>query len=88
MTAAELERLLQGAFLPFAKGFLSEPEDATLALQISAGKVIATLWMSAADFAHVDGDGDCRSLMSRAFNGLVRHVDGVRIPTITYGEDA
>lgn len=74
----QLKDSLKSSVLAYLKAFLSQPEQAVLAVAPTATQVLGTLTIASADFAKVDADSNLKSHFSRTFNTLSRFLDGTR----------
>ncbi|MFO0552691.1 MAG: hypothetical protein U0271_30145 [Polyangiaceae bacterium] len=74
----QLKASLNSGVLTYLRAFLSQPDDAVLAVAPTPTQVLGTLTIASADFAKVDADSNLRSHFSRTFNTLSRFLDGTR----------
>jgi len=85
MSNATLKTKIENAFTPYAKAFCAKPAQATVTVIVDDSDAIAIFTMHAADLATIEGDANLKSVVTRAYNGLVRHVSQHgRVPILAY----
>ncbi len=85
MSNASLKTKIENAFIPYAKAYCTKPAQAALTVIVDDADAVCVFAMNAADFATIDGDANLKSTITRAYNGLVRHVSqNGRTPILAY----
>ena len=85
MSNASLKTKIENAFTPYAKAYCTKPAQAVLTVIVDDADAICVFAMNAGDFATIDGDANLKSAITRAYNGLVRHVSqNGRTPILAY----
>lgn len=85
MSNASLKKKIEAAFTPYAKAFCAKPGQAAITVMVDDADAICVFTMSAADHAVIDADANFKSVITRAYNGLVRHVSqNGRTPILGY----
>ncbi len=87
MSNESLRKTIDAAFAPYAKGFCSQPGQAVVTVSVDPSDAFTFFEMTAADYAVIDGDPNLKSVITRAYSGLVRKVsDGARNPILVYSQ--
>ncbi|HHH30339.1 MAG TPA: hypothetical protein ENK57_18625 [Polyangiaceae bacterium] len=87
MSNDALRKKLDTAFAPYARGFCAQPNQAVITVSVDGTDATTFFEMSPADFAVIDGDPNLKSVITRAYAGLVRKVsDGARNPILMYSQ--
>ncbi len=84
MPNGELADKLRNAYLPYARGFLAQPEQARLSIEIDDDSIIADLLLEESDLDNFEGDVLLRREHRRAFNVLARANDPNRAPSLWF----
>lgn len=87
MSDESMTKTIDAAFAPYAKGFCSQPSQARITVSVDPIDATTFFQMGATDYAIIDGDPNLKSVITRAYSGLVRKIsDGRRNPILVYGQ--
>ncbi len=76
-------QVVRRAYLPYARGFLDQPQEARIEFVNDDRFVHATLLLAQADFNRFDREVELRAEQRRSFNNLVREWDD-RTPALRF----